>query len=277
MRAYTQRYELYLIVCSSRKKLTIIAKFSLLVPKMRVFSQQIRWIARLTSILCLVLLVQAQFDLGLQRDPSTSYPGSSRVPIVFTSVVEFAPGQTFSGPEVAWFATLGHSQMTSRLAYDGRLDLTPAVMAALAVDNKVYLASSMKGSGMRDQSFFVYFTTQYPAEATELRTAIANCQLRSSFNYHRRDGSCGEPMALSMFYKDTSGAQQLKNRRPQALMAAYDGVARSMIVNPCSQGGQGYTCTNLLTQLGIKWIPEGTNAYPPDSTPVRTYQVCLGT
>jgi hypothetical protein len=243
---------------------------------MKLLARQMEWVTRSLSILCLLLLVQAQIDLGIKRDPSTSYAGRDKTPIVFTSVVEFPPGYTLVGPEVAWLSQLGHSQMTTQLAYEDRLNQVPAVMAALAVDNKVYLASSMKQSGAAGNSFFVYFGNQYPAETAELKTAITECQFRSSFNFHRRDGSCGEPMSLLMFYKDTRGGQQLRNRQPQALMAAYDGVNRQMIVNPCSQRGEGYTCQNLLTELGIKWVNQFTNIYQPDTLPVRTYQVCLG-
>ncbi|KAF2727811.1 hypothetical protein EJ04DRAFT_529123 [Polyplosphaeria fusca] len=258
---------------------------------------QLIW--QLWTLPFLLSLSFAQIQVPIRMDRSMT--NSIGQPVYFYSLVMDFPYQAvLSDKQLAWLAKEAYTAMMAlpvgiTKADDPPLLKRPAVMSALRVDRvgvpgtTVYFASSMRRDIQAERK--TYMTkikvqsfpggiTQGP-EAAELEGACHACQVTHTGG-HGHDLKCGEPLALTAFYKaekpnDGNPWEQMKKRN--LLMAAYSGE-HEKIIKPCTVNVEGktYGCMQLLDKLEVEWVAEGTAMEPVTSAdPLRPNpQICLG-
>lgn len=139
--------------------------------------------------------------------------------------------------------------------------MIPPVMTALAVDNQVFLASSLKGDKYVYKSKnkqVVTFSDHIKDvdEAKQLRDAMETCMRNAAdgdetkLKQHRAKGNCGEVMDAYTWLL-VHGGKQLKNKTPKPLIVAWN-RERNQIAKPCSQGGEGdWGCKDFVGVKGM--------------------------
>lgn len=247
---------------------------------------------RAWTLLCVLSLCSAQIQVPIRRDRSII--NADRLPVYFYSLVmDFPPGAVLSDKQLAWLAKKAYDNMMELKAgtmkdEEPAKEKRPAVMSVLRVDRRdkvgttVYFASSMRRDTKSERTTFMNEfpggISQGPEEA-ELRGAVHACQMKHKGG-HGHDLKCGEPLALTAFYKGEK--PNMKNawetiKARHGLMAAYSGEHKK-IIKPCTVDGLAYGCKQLLENLGVKWVAEGTAMVPVTSAdPLRPNpQICLG-
>ena len=114
----------------------------------------------------------------------------------------------------------------------------PAMMAGIAIDGKIWLASSSKTD-------FGPKPAKYPADFPEvLKKAMDDCV---PVIKHRRRGACAEPMVLA-YYIAKTGKSDFRNVHISAYGTKKSGEGFHKV---CDMDADGYGCDELIKHLGI--------------------------
>lgn len=146
----------------------------------------------------------------------------------------------------------------------------PKVMAALAVDNEVFFASSMKADGSyvykddceQDKSQFRANLLEVP-DAKQLQGTIEQCmndaKEESKNPVHQNSAKCGEISATYAWLLKHKGAQ-LRNKNPKPLIAA---ATRKGLMDPCGSDSR-VGCKDVVGEKGMNFDPVTTDTKSED-------------
>ncbi len=254
----------------------------------------VRWWAAIALLLGLVLdvVVQAAGELpklGVERDLS---PGKRTY--LWSSVLTYDKhtDELFTDEELTGLARQAWLEMKNdwanvqegpyRSTKDSMSDWRPAAMAALAIGNKVYLSSSLKG-----WMGFVYKQAERSKVPFHVVDALNRCQLalqssegRDVEGRHRTQGACGEVLASHQSYLDPTAPEDptgrvsawgWKNADPEYRQSKPEGE----FMKPC--GGDGsrandkgrieWGCKVFMKEEQVKTIE--TNQWKNKEPPVK--------
>lgn len=138
--------------------------------------------------------------------------------------------------------------------------MVPAVLTALAVDNQVFLSSSLRGDKYiypKEKSVPFGDNVNKVPHSKQLRDALTDCMnaaaggVEDKQEQHRAKANCGEVMVVYEWLMAHEG-KDLRNKNPQPLIASYD-VKRGQMVPPCSQKKQpgDYGCKDFVGVNGM--------------------------
>lgn len=172
----------------------------------------------------------------------------------------------------------------------------PNVMSALAVGDRVYFASSIKGG--HGTPFFTHLpgmeqAVSSPNDFSNLATQLSHLMVESQLTQtllncrpllgierrHRYDANCGEMMALYLYHQDRNAPPNPGPDQPKAVMVAVgiiDGVVT--VWNACSPTSATVVgCRNILAgESWLRWV-RNSGVLPSDSPldPSSTYNLEL--
>jgi len=186
-------------------------------------------------------------------------------------------------------ARQAYNEMVGLSDYNSITRTRPAVVAALAVDNEVFLASSISAGFSGAQSFLYDWggdpdTADHIPEVTHL---LESCQVQlveagggqSYKERHSVGGRCAEPMAIHQYLRAHPGSNFQGKGARIAAWGRQRGLGTPVFLNACGKGGlpNHWGCHQLVRSLDIRIISQSPEEAIADYTvsPQSTLQVAM--
>ena len=181
-------------------------------------------------------------NIGIQKD----WFGDDHTELIsFSGVLRFDampdgtnPVPALSDAQLVGLCAKAFDEMRSA---GGRYD-KPAAMALLAIDNKVYLASSIKS----DRNNWLGRGQGIDKQRPQILARAAGAA-RIAGSSHRTRGSCGEINIMDLYYTHNRELNFLGRRARIVVWATRDDYTG--IFNPCSTPANGYGCGDFLRAI----------------------------
>lgn len=222
---------------------------------------------KICTILPLLVSLALAGDLNVKRDMSVAATkGYKDGQFVWTSIVDLEKKEKVLPEEMVKIAHEASKEMQADFGSVPEAK-QPSIMTAMEIDNRIYLASSMKG----DYSFIYDFKTKDKGGKVgngsirkgvpkEIADALGDAQSTGSGEdrnnvQHKNDASCGELMASYTYLLKNSG-QSLKNKKPKQTIAwlytkTKDGKSVQQAHNPCGTKENAWGCDLFCHHMGF--------------------------
>ena len=182
-------------------------------------------------------------DIGIKRDwLLEGYDGI----VSFSGVLVFDakpdktnPVQDLSDAQLVGVCAKAFDEMRSA---DGGND-KPGAMALLAIENEVYLASSIKG----DRRGWLGEGRGTDEQRPQILAKAAGAA-RIAGSFHRIGGACAEVNIMDVYYQRKQELDFSGKKARLVVWATKDGDTN--IFNPCSTPANGYGCKDFLQAVG---------------------------